>query len=133
MKRRNEMKKGTTPARTGWAWRMAGAWLAGGRADTPRTPDATAARPRADAISGEPQRKKRDAPLKRRHPRETRLIKIVIAETCGYSMGGLDNERREGHTLVSYAVNSEMRSTGTPYTSLKYFCRCPTSTQRTAV
>ena len=52
------MKKGKTPARTGWAWRMAGAWLAGGRANHPRTPDATAARPRADARTDEPQRKK---------------------------------------------------------------------------
>lgn len=52
------MKKGTTPARLGWAWRMAGAWLAGGRANHPRTPDATAARPRADARTEKPQRKK---------------------------------------------------------------------------
>lgn len=64
MKRRNGMKKGRTPARTGWAWRMAGAWMAGGRADTPRTPDATADRPRADARTEDPK-EERDAPLEK--------------------------------------------------------------------
>lgn len=69
------MKKGTTPARLGWAWRMAGAWLAGGRADHPRTPDATAARPRADAITGEPH-EKRDAPLKKETPQRNTEKKL---------------------------------------------------------
>lgn len=57
-KGRTERRKGEPPpARVGrGVWLCA--WLAGGRANHPRTPDATAARPRADARTGEPQRRK---------------------------------------------------------------------------
>ena len=75
------MKKGRTPARLGWAWRMAGAWLAGGRANHPRTPDATAARPRADAITEEPQ-KERENPMNKEQRHETPK-KICNYATCG--------------------------------------------------
>lgn len=117
------MKKGTTPARTGWAWRMA-ACVAGGRAGGhPPNPRRDSSQTAGGRDNGRTPKEKRDAPMKKETPQRNTENKNCNYATCGYSMGGLDDERREGYTLVSYAVNSEMRSTGTPYTSLKYFCK----------
>lgn len=81
------MKKGTTPARTGWAWRMA-ACVAGGRAGGhPPNPRRDSSQTAGGRENGGTPKKKRDAPLKRRHPRETRKIKIVIMRHVGIPWG----------------------------------------------
>ena len=118
---RNEERANPRPHGLGVAHGCVRGWRAGGR--TPPEPPTRQQPDRGRTRERRNPKEERDAPLKKETPQRNTENKNCNYATCGYTMGGLDDERREGYTLVSYVVNSDMRSIGTPYTSLKYFCK----------